>query len=48
MPIVSVSNVEKIYHQGKMEIKALDDVSVSVDRGEGRFSSPDAGIWQAG
>ena len=34
MTIVSVSNVEKIYHQGKMEIRALDDVSVSVDKGQ--------------
>ncbi|MBW1635601.1 MAG: ABC transporter ATP-binding protein [Deltaproteobacteria bacterium] len=34
MPIVEVEGVSKIYHQGKTIFKALDDVSLSINKGE--------------
>lgn len=34
MSIVEVEAVSKIYHQGKVVFKALDEVSLSVDKGE--------------
>ncbi|MBW2659439.1 MAG: ABC transporter ATP-binding protein [Deltaproteobacteria bacterium] len=34
MPIVEVERVSKIYHQGKTIFKALDDVSLSINKGE--------------
>ena len=34
MSIIRTENLFKIYHQGDYEIKALDDVSVEIERGE--------------
>ena len=34
MPIVEVKGVSKIYHQGKIILKALDNVSLSIGKGE--------------
>ncbi len=34
MPIVEVKAVSKIYHQGKIIFKALDNVSLSIGKGE--------------
>lgn len=34
MPIVEVKGVSKIYHQGKIIFKALDNVSLSIGKGE--------------
>lgn len=34
MPILNVCKLCKIYHSGKVEVKALDDVSFSVEKGE--------------
>ena len=34
MSIVEVETVSKIYHQGKVTFKALDNVSLSVGKGE--------------
>lgn len=34
MPLVELRNVSKIYHLGGEEIRALDDVSLDIDRGE--------------
>lgn len=34
MTIVQVENVSKIYHQGKVDFKALDRVSLAVEKGE--------------
>ncbi|MBM9512080.1 ABC transporter ATP-binding protein [Desulfogranum marinum] len=34
MAIVTVNNVSRIYHQGKTEFKALDDVSLTINKGE--------------
>ena len=34
MPIVEVKGVSKIYHQGKISFKALDNVSLSIGKGE--------------
>ena len=33
-PIVTIRNLSKIYRQGEMEIAALDDVSLDIERGE--------------
>lgn len=34
MSFIEFKNVSKIYHMGEVDIKALDDVSFSIDRGE--------------
>ncbi|PLX66208.1 MAG: macrolide ABC transporter ATP-binding protein [Denitrovibrio sp.] len=34
MSIVQVTNVEKIYTQGKVEVKALDGITLSINKGE--------------
>ena len=34
MPLVELRNVSKIYHLGGEEIRALDEVSLDIDRGE--------------
>ena len=31
---IKVNNVEKIYQMGEVEIKALDNISFSIDKGE--------------
>lgn len=33
-PLIELRNVTKIYHQGSIEVRALDGVSLSVDEGE--------------
>jgi len=34
MGIITVDSVSKVYHQGRMSFRALDDVSLEVDEGE--------------
>jgi putative ABC transport system ATP-binding protein len=34
MPLVELRNVSKIYHLGEEEIRALDDVTLDIERGE--------------
>ena len=34
MPIVELTKVSKTYRQGKVEFKALDDISMTVEKGE--------------
>lgn len=34
MAIVTVNNISRVYHQGKTEFKALDDVSLTIGKGE--------------
>ena len=34
MAFIEFKNVSKIYKMGEVEIKALDDVSFSIDKGE--------------
>jgi putative ABC transport system ATP-binding protein len=34
MPIIRVESVSKVYHQGRVSFRALDSVTLSIDKGE--------------
>jgi len=34
MPLIEITNLSKIYKTGSIEVKALDDVSLCIDKGE--------------